>query len=452
MVDPPPIESLHYDQAPDVDSVPGPKSRRLLREQSQRDSNAVLYPREIPIAFESGRGATLRDVDGNTYLDFFAGIGVVNVGHANPYITEAVNEQTDALTHALDFPTEARIELLETLDRIAPGDLRHNNRVVFGGPTGSDAVEGSIKLAKHVTGNNGMIAFYGSFHGETAGAYSLSAETSQSKPQTSLLSTVEHAQYPYPFGQDLPADTAVETALAEVETLLSSKYGAMADPAGIWVEAIQGEGGTVVPPEGFLAGLRDLADEHDVPLIIDEVQTGVGRTGKWWATEHYDVTPDIMTMGKGLGGGLPLSATMYREDFDTWEPGDHTGTFRGYVPAMRAATRTIEYIEAQDLLSHASDLGDYIQTRLREETASNPHVGQVRGKGLFIGIELIGERGEPAPNLLETIQTDCYERGVLVWAGGRADHVIRLLPPLVLTRNQAQSGLDVLIDAIERAT
>lgn len=452
MVEAPPIEALQYEDAPDVDSVPGPNSRRLLREQSERDSNAVLYPGELPVAFESGRGATLRDVDGNTYLDFFAGIGVANVGHANPYVTEAVHEQTDALTHALDFPTEARIELLEALDRIAPGDLAGANRVVFGGPTGSDAVEASIKLAKHVTGNNGMIAFYGSFHGETAGAYSLSAETSQSKPQASLLSTVEHAQYPYPYWQGVPAEDAVETALAEVETLLGDKYGAMANPAGIWVEAMQGEGGTVIPPDGFLAGLRELADEHGVPLIVDEVQTGVGRTGTWWACEHYDVTPDVMTMGKGLGGGLPLSATMYREEFDTWEPGAHTGTFRGYVPAMRAATRTIEYIEAQNLRSHASDLGDHMISRLRSELGSNPHVGDVRGKGLFIGIELVTADGAPAPELLDAIRTDCFERGVIVWAGGRRDHVIRLLPPLVLTREQADVGLDVLVGAIERAT
>lgn len=451
MVAPPPIHELH-DEAPSVETVPGPNSRRLRDRQRDLESSAVLYPEDLPIAFESGRGATLTDVDGNTYLDFFAGIGVVNVGHANPYVTEAVREQTETLTHTLDFPTEARIDLLETLDRIAPGGLSGNSRVVFGGPTGSDAIEGSIKLAKHHTGNQGMIAFYGSFHGETAGAYSLTAATEKKKHYTPLLAEVEHAPFPSPASQDVDEEAAVKTALDEVETLLADPYGAMANPAGVWVEAIQGEGGTVVPPPGFLSGLRELTAEYGVPLIIDEVQTGMGRTGEWWACEHFDVTPDAMPMAKGLGGGLPLSGTLYHEDLDTWGPGGHTGTFRGYAPAMRAAVRTIEYIEARDLLSHARTLGTYITERLRDETALNPHVDDVRGKGLFIGIELVGPDGEPAPALLDDIRTTCYKNGVLVWAGGRNENVIRLLPPLVLTREQARIGLDVLIAAIESAT
>jgi diaminobutyrate-2-oxoglutarate transaminase len=435
-----------------VDSPPGPESRRLCERQQAIESNAVLYPESIPLAFAAGKGATLEDVDGNRYLDFFSGIGVTNVGHSNPYVTEAVVEQSERLSHSLDFPTEARLDLIDTLDEIAPPGLRGDSRVLFGGPTGSDAIEATIKLAKYNTGNDGMISFYGCFHGETSGAFSLSADTKYKRPYTPLLAEVEHARYPYPFRQDDEPAVAVDRALEEVDTLLGDRYGGLANPAGVWVEPMQGESGSVVPPDGFLQGLRDLCDDYDVPLIVDEVQTGVGRTGEWWACEHYDVTPDIMPMAKALGAGHPLSATLYRSDLDTWGPGGHTGTFRGYAPAMRAARRSIEYIRAHDLLAHATALGASIKDRLAPLERSNPHVGEVRGKGLFLGIELVEASGVPASELLSTVRQSCYERGVLVWAGGRDDNVIRLLPSLVMTESQAMTGVDILVDAIDDAT
>jgi len=439
-------------EAPSVDSPPGRKSRRLLRKQEAIESNATLYPGEIPIAFEEGRGATLKDVNGNVYLDFFAGIGVLNVGHANPYVTEAAVEQSRRLPHTLDFPTEARLELIETLDEIAPPGLRNNNRVNFGGPTGSDAVEATIKLAKYHTGNDGLIAFRGSFRGETSGAFSLTADTEHKRHYTQHLPEVEHVRYPYPFRQDGSDDELVDLVLEEIKTLLGDRYGGLSNPAGVWVKPIQGEGGTVVPPDGFLPGLRDICDDYGVPLIVDEVQTGMGRTGEWWASNHYDVTPDIMPMAKALGSGFPLSGMMYSEDLDTWESGGHTGTFRGFNPAMRASVRSIEYIREHDLLDHATRLGNWIVDRLRDLEATNPHAGEVRGKGLFVGVEIVSEDGTPAPDLLAEIRTACYEDGVLVWAGGRGDNVIRLLPPLVVTDEQVEDGIGVLVDAIESST
>jgi diaminobutyrate-2-oxoglutarate transaminase len=449
----PPIDELHFETAPAVESVPGPRSRELNEEQSRLESSAVLYPTDIPLAFEEGRGATLKDVDGNIYLDFFAGIGVLNVGHSNPYVTEAVNEQTNTLTHALDFPSEVRLDLVEKLDEIAPGDLTGNNRVVFGGPTGSDAVEASIKLAKYNTGNHGMIAFYGSFHGETSGAYSLTADTKHKEPYTPLLPEVEHVPYPYSFRQEKPDQQAIDDSLDAVQTVLGDRYGGMTNPAGVWVEPIQGEGGIVVPPEGFLSGLRDITEDYGVPLIVDEVQTGMGRTGKWFASEWEGITPDIMPMGKALGGaGLPLSATMYHEDLDTWEPGGHTGTFRGYLPAMRAAVRSIEYVQAHDLLDHGREEGSYMKQRLSEVAASNPFLGDVRGKGMYVGVEFLDEDGQPDGEIMSEIQTACYKQGVLVWGGGRDDNVMRLIPPLVMTHKQVQTGLNLIIGAIETVT
>ncbi|EMA53444.1 aspartate aminotransferase family protein [Halococcus salifodinae] len=453
MVDSPPINDLHFDDAPSVGNVPGPESEKLLEKQRNIDSSAVAYPEDIPIAFEEGKGATVRDADGNTFIDMFGGIGVLNVGHANPYVLEAVHEQADKLVHTVDFPTEARLELIEKLDAIAPGDLQGNNRVVFGGPTGSDAIEAAIKLAKYNTGGDGLIAFRGAYHGMTSGALSLTSNTGAKSHYTPLLSDVVHAPYPNPFEQGKSAEEAVAHAIEEVTAIVEDPYSGLANPAGIFVEPIQGEGGVVTPPEGFLSGLRDIADDNGVPLIFDEIQSGFGRTGQWWAGEHEGVSPDIMTTAKALGGvGFPLSATIYREELDTWEAGDHAGTYRGHVVAMRAGSRAIEYIQQHDLLAHARDLGADIRARLKDVADGNSHLGEVRGRGLFIGAEFVDDNGDPDSAIVDSIQQYCYEHGVLVWTAGRHGNVLRLLPPLVLTHDLADTALDVVADAIEQVT
>jgi diaminobutyrate-2-oxoglutarate transaminase len=445
----PPIDELHFDHAPDVDSVPGPASRRLRERQRAGESDAVRYPHDLPVALAEAKGATVRDADGNTYLDFFAGIGVVNVGHSNPYVLAGVEEQTGRLVHALDFPTETRADLVDRLDDVVPGDLSGNNRVLFGGPTGSDAVEATIKLARAATGGDGLIAFRGAYHGGTAGALSLTADVSEKERFTPLLSDVTHLRYPYPERQGLDPERAVEESLRDVRSVLADEWGGLANPAGIWVEPIQGEGGVVVPPEGFLSGLRELADEFDVPLVVDEVQTGFGRTGEWFACEHTDVTPDVMPVAKAAGGiGLPLSATVVDADLDVFEPGGHTGTFRGYLPAMRACVRAIDYVEDHGLLDHASALGSYIRDRLRTVAADVDAVADVRGRGLFVGAEFVGADGDPNPDAVDSIRRECMRRGVLTWGGGRDDHVLRLMPPLVLTRAQAETGLDVVTNVV----
>ncbi|WP_248906218.1 aspartate aminotransferase family protein [Halocatena marina] len=442
-------DQIHYDDAPSVETVPGPKTKRLLKQQNRLDSSAVAYPNDIPIAFEEGLGATVRDVDGNTFIDMFGGIGVLNVGHSNPYVTEAVHEQVDKITHTIDFPTEPRIELLEKLDKIAPGSLSGNNRVVFGGPTGSDAIEASMKLAKYNGNGHGFVAFRGAYHGPTSGAMSLTSNKSFKKEYTPLLPDIVHAPYPYPFGQDKTEADAVVDALDEVRAIVEDPYSGVANPAGIVVEPIQGEGGVITPPEGFLPGLKEITEDNGLTLIVDEIQSGFGRTGEWWASEWYETTPDVMTMAKALGGiGLPLSATMYHEDLDTWGEGAHAGTYRGHVVAMRAGCRAIEYIQDQNLLSHARDLGTYIRSRLREAADQSKQLGEVRGKGLFIGAEFVDENGDPATDLVDEIQQYCYERGVLVWTAGRYGNVLRLLPPLVLTRSQAEIALDIVTEAI----
>ena len=448
------FDDLHFAQEPDVrTSIPGPNSRKLLEKQRAIDSSAVAYPKVVPIAIDEARGATIRDVDGNTFLDFFAGIGVLNVGHSNPYVLDAVQEQTEKVVHTVDFPTEARLDLIEKLTDIAPGALSDANRVVFGGPTGSDAIEATIKLAKYNTGGDGLIAFRGSYHGGSAGALSLTAGKKYKEHYTPLLSDVHHVPYPYPLAQGIDPQEATDRALANVEELLEDPYSGLANPAGIWVEPIQGEGGVITPPDGFLPGLAEIADKNDVPLIVDEIQTGFGRTGQWFATDWYNVTPDVMPMAKAIGGiGLPLSATMYHEDLDTWDAGGHVGTYRGNVPAMVGGLRAIEYIENNDLLAHARNLGRYIRDRLEEAADRNPRLVDIRGRGLFIGAEFTDSDDTTGKDLVTAIQKACYERGVLVWSAGRRGNVLRLIPPLVLTREQADVGMDVICEAIEQHT
>ena len=457
----PPIHELHFATEPDVDDVPGPNARQLLERQREVDSNAITYPRRVPLAIEEARGATVRDVDGNTFLDFFAGIGVLNVGHANPYVLEAVHDQLDRVTHTIDFPTEARVEFIEKLDGIAPGGLNGNSKVVFGGPSGSDAIEGSIKLAKHNTGRHGLLAFEGSYHGTTAGALSLTAGKSYKEGYGPLLADAVHVPFPDPtepapsgdVDSFCPAENCCQEgscarALDAVQRKFESAYGGHETPAAIWVEPIQGEGGVVVPPKGFLQGLRDIADDNDAMLIFDEIQTGFGRTGEWFASEHWDVTPDAMTMAKAIGGsGLPIGAMLYHEKFDTWGPGGHVGTFRGNVPAFVGGIRAIEYVEAHDLLAHARETGAYLRDRFSELGEEVDELVDVRGKGMFTGVEF-REDGEPAVDLVEEIQLECYRNGVLVWYAGRHKNVLRLIPPLVLTDEQAEAGMDVICEAV----
>ncbi|WP_254524702.1 aspartate aminotransferase family protein [Natrinema caseinilyticum] len=446
------FDELHFAQEPEIETaIPGPKSKQLLERQRRVDSSAVAYPKVVPIAIEEAKGATVRDVDGNTFLDFFAGIGVLNVGHSNPYVLEAVQEQTEKVAHTIDFPTEARLDLIEALNDIAPGTLPDNNRVVFGGPTGSDAIEATIKLAKYNTGGDGLIAFRGAYHGGSAGALSLTAGNKYKEEYTPLLPNVRHVPYPYAQAQGIDPEDATDRALANVRELLEDPYSGLANPAGIWVEPIQGEGGIVAPPEGFLPGLEEIAEANDVPLIVDEIQTGFGRTGKWFASDWDGVTPDAMPMAKAIGGiGLPLSATMYHEDLDTWDAGGHVGTYRGNAPAMVGGLRAIEFIRQNDLLSHARDLGEYIRDRLRESADVTEHLVDVRGRGLFVGAEFADGEERTGKELVKAVQEECYERGVLIWSAGRRGNVLRLIPPLVLTRKQATIGMDIICEAIER--
>jgi len=446
---------FHFQKAPYIlVEPPGPKARKLLELQKELESNAILYPRHIPLVPDEARGATIKDVDGNIYIDFFSGISVLNFGHSNPLILRKAIEQLQKITHTLDFPSIAREELAKRLISIAPGDLRDNAKVLFGGPTGSDAVEASIKLAKYITKRHIILSFEGSYHGQTTMALAVTSNRKYKEIYSPLGPEVHFAPYPYcyrcPFKLKYPdCDMRCFTYL---EHILEDPGSGVPKPAAIIIEPIQGEGGIIVPPAGYLKKVEKLAKRHNVILIVDEIQSGMGRTGTWFACEYEGVNPDIITVGKSIGGiGLPLSAIIYRKELDSWIPGGHVGTFRGNVVAMAAGVEAIEFAEKTKLLSHVRKLGEQALKYLKDFAETSRCVGEVRGRGLMIGIEMVISKDtkEPATDMVKKIQTKCFKRGVIVWKAGRYSNVIRLLPPLVITEELLQKGLEILIETIK---
>jgi len=384
------------------------------------------------------------------YIDFFGGSGVLNVGHCNPEVLEAVKEQEKLLIHALDFPTRPRIELMKKLLEIAPGELRNNAKAFFGGPTGSDAVEAAAKLAKYSTGRHGFLAFEGAYHGMTAGALSLSSGKKFKENFVPLLPEIHFAPYAYcyrcAFGNEFP-DCGLQCA-RYVEHLLDDPHSGIVDPAAIMIEAIQGEGGSIVPPDDYLRELRRICNDYSVLLIIDEIQAGLGRTGRMFACEHSNTTPDIMTISKAIGGiGYPLC----RRDLDKWTSGAHIGTFRGQCVAMAAGLAALNFMERNDLPSHAAKLGSHMLERLQVLMDESRYIGDVRGKGLMVGIEFVKDKKtkKPADAVAREVRKQCYMRGLIVELGGHYSNVVRFLPPLVLTEELADKGLHVFNEAVK---
>lgn len=448
------LSDLSFMDAPKiVVGPPGPKSKILLDKQIKLEGKAVSYPRGIPVAFEEGRGATVRDVDGNIFIDFFGGAGVLNVGHCNPDVVQAVKSQVEKLTHSLDFPTPPRTELVEKLMSAAPEDLKGACKVLFGGPTGSDAVEASVKLAKFNTCRQGLIAFEGSYHGMTAGALSLSSGKKFKEKYLPLVPEVHFAPYAYcyrcAFGLEYPS-CGLRCA-GYLEHILDDPHSGIVDPAAVIVEPVQGEGGSIPPPEEFIREVRRITEGYSIPLIMDEIQAGLGRTGKMWSCEHSGSAPDIMTISKGIGGGLPLSAIMYKSKLDIWEPGAHIGTFRGHVVAMAAGAASLKFMKEHNLPQHAAELGESMLKRLKEAEEDRRYIGDARGLGLMLGIEFVKDKGtkEPWLEMASDVRLECYKRGVIVELGGHYNNVIRFLPPLVLTQELADKGLDTFLDVVK---
>lgn len=450
------LSTLHLSESPEIKvEPPGPESKKLLDEQEKVESSAVSYPRSIPLAIDEAKGATIRDVDGNIYLDFFGGAGVLNVGQLNPKVISVVSEQLKKLVHALDFPTRTRIDLGKKLLEIAPGELK-SGKVFFTAPTGSDAVEAAIKLAMHNTGRKTILAFEGSYHGMTRGALSVSSGRKFYEDYLPLLPQTHFAPYAYcyrcAFGKEYP-DCDLQ-CLKYVEHLLEDPHSGASIPAAIIVEPVQGEGGSIVPPKEFLPGLRKIAGQYSIPLIFDEIQAGNARCGKMFSCELTDTTPDIMTIAKGFGGiGFPFGAIIYKKELDTWKPGAHIGTFRGHQVAMAAGLASIRFIEEYDIAQHSTNMGRIMLGMFKEAEDNLKFVGESRGAGLMVGVEFVRDKEskEPYPEMAKKVQHICYKNGVIFELGGHFFNVIRCLAPLTVTEKMVRTGTEILIESITRA-
>lgn len=427
--------------------LPGPKAKAII----ERDSEVISpsYPRSYPFVMDHGRGTEVWDVDGNRYLDFAAGIAVAATGHSHPEVVRAIQEQAEKFIHiSSDYYHTKWVELGEKLDEIAPFEEK---AVCFMTNSGTESVEAAIKLARYATGRTQFIGFLGAFHGRTMGAVTFSASKSTyHKGFFPLLNGVVHAPFPDPYRPILagrPGEDYGETVVRYIEDEIIDRLIPDEDIAGILLEPIQGEGGYIVPPPGFFPALRKLCDKYGILLIADEVQAGVGRTGKWWSIQNFGVEPDIVTSAKGIASGMPLGVMMARKNLMVWPKGSHGNTFGGNPISCAAALATLNLIENQ-YLANASEVGTYTMDALSEIATRHPSIGQVRGIGLMIGLEFVKDQNtkEPAKHLRDSIVDKAFERGLLTLGCGRS--TIRISPPLSVTKAEIDEGLLIFEEAI----
>jgi 4-aminobutyrate aminotransferase len=427
--------------------LPGPKARAMLK----RDSAVISpsYPRDYPFAMDHGKGSWLWDVDGNRFLDFMAGIAVNSTGHSHPEVVKAIQEQAEKFLHiSSDFYHQGMIELGEKLDEISP---MQEAAVTFMTNSGTEAIETALKLARYKTGRTNFIGFTGGFHGRTMGAVTMTASKSlYHRGFYPLMNGVMHAPFPNPYRSILErkhGEDYGETVVRYIDEQLFKQVVPAEEVAGILVEPIQGEGGYIVPPAGFFPALRALCDKYGILLIADEVQSGMGRTGKWWAIENFGVEPDIFTSAKGIASGVPLGACVARRSVMTWERGSHGNTYGGNPLACAAALKTIELIE-REYMQNAAEVGQYALDALAEIAVRHPSIGEVRGIGMMIGVEFVADKTtkEPADKLRDAVVHNAFERGLLLL--GCAKSVIRIAPPLSMSKAEMDEGLKIFEESV----
>lgn len=432
------------EHAPDIQGpLPGPQAAEIVR----RDTEVISpsYTRSYSFVMDRGKGNMVWDVDGNRYIDFTAGVAVLNTGHCHPEVVEAVKAQTEKFLHMAntDFYQLNAVELAEHLGRITPGDFE---KQVFFTNSGTESIEAAMKLCRHHTGRPVLISFLGAFHGRTYGSMSLS--TSKYLHRTGfqpLLAGIYQAPYPNTYRP--PFDVAPEklgrACVDYIEKTMFRHVVSSHEVAGIIVEPIQGEGGYIVPPDDFYPALRDLCDRHEIPLVVDEVQSGMGRTGKMFAIEHWGIEPDVVCIAKGIASGLPLGAIVARKSMMTWPSGAHANTFGGNPLAIAAALTTIKLLE-EGLVENAVEVGDYMKARLQTWLDRYDFVGDVRGMGLMLGVEIVSDKAERTGDnaLRDRIVDECFHNGLLLLGAGPS--AIRFCPPLVLDKETADEGLAVM--------
>ena len=425
--------------------LPGPNARRIIADDQRYMSPS--YTRSYPLVVKRGRGAIVEDVDGNEFLDFSAGIAVASTGHCHPEVVAAIQKQAAELIHmsGTDFYYEQMTALAARLSKIAPMPGPHR---FYYGNSGAEAVECAIKLARYHTQRPHIIAFYGAFHGRTMGALSLTASKSRQRSRFApLVPCVTHVPYPHVYrdcrGGSVEAQEAYALGCARfIEERVLRSTMAPSEVAAIVLEPIQGEGGYVVPPNVFLEEIRAICDRHGILMVVDEVQSGMGRTGRWWAIEHAGVEPDIVTMAKGIASGMPLGVCMSRAEIMDWAPGSHASTFGGNPVCIAAALATLDVLEREGV-RNARDVGAYMMQRMQSWPKQHEIVGDVRGRGLMIGVDI--STAEKRDRIIQL----AFERGLLLL--GTGESAIRLSPPLIIFKQQADQAMNVLEACIRQA-
>jgi 4-aminobutyrate aminotransferase len=431
-------------------ALPGPNAKRVLEGDEKYISPS--YTRSYPLVAKSGRGIVVTDVDGNEFFDFSAGIAVTSTGHCHPDVVAAIQKQAAELIHmsGTDFYYESMVELAARLSKIAPMPGPHR---IYYGNSGAEAVECALKLARYHTKRQNVIAFFGAFHGRTMGALSLTASKPQQKRRFApLVPGVTHVRYPdvYRSGSTLSADDFALGCARFIEEKLFKTTLAPEEVAAIFVEPVQGEGGYVVAPKIFMQELRRICDRHGIMLVVDEVQSGIGRTGKWFAVEHTGVQPDMVCIAKGIASGMPLGITMTRAEVMDWVPGSHASTFGGNPICIAAALATLDVIEKEHLLENSASVGNHMVKRMADWPSKHKLVGDVRGhgRGLMIGVDIVKDKvtREYANAERDRIVELAFERGVLFLGCGPS--TIRICPALVVTKEEADVAVDVLEECI----
>ena len=432
--------------APDIKTaLPGPKAKAIIETDAKFVSPS--YTRDYPFVIARGEGAVVEDVDGNRFIDCAAGIAVNSTGVSHPAVVQAITEQAQKFLHmsGTDFYYEPQVRLAESLASLVPigGDVR-----TFFANSGTEATEAAIKMARYYTKRQGIIAFLGAFHGRSMGSLALTASKAiQRRGFAPFMPGVYHAPYPDTYRFKGSADECAEASLSYIRDQIFVHLISPDEVGAIVVEPIQGEGGYLVPPKSFLQGLRELASEHGIVLVCDEVQSGMGRTGKMFALEHFGIEADVVNSAKGIASGLPLGVTCARAEIMSWPPGAHASTFGGNPVSCAAANATIKLLR-EGLVENAAAVGAHLMAGLRALQGKHQLIGDVRGMGLMIGIELVKDRStkERAVDERNALVQAMFRRGVLVLGAGK--NALRLAPPLVLSTDQADSVLEIMDAAL----
>ena len=432
-----------------VNPIPQATNEHYLTRQDEMESNVRSYPRKLPLAIAKAQGCWVTDVEGNEYLDCLAGAGTLALGHNHPAIIKSIQDTlaSGLPLHTLDITTPLKDAFSEALLAHFPGG-KDEYRLQFCGPTGADATEAAVKLAKTFTGRGNVISFSGGYHGMTQGSLALTGNLGAKNAVPNLMPGVQFLPYPHeyrcPLG--LGGEAGVDALTYYFENFIEDVESGVVKPAAVILEAIQGEGGVVVGPAKWLRKIREVTEKHGILMIADEVQAGFCRSGKMFAFQHAGIEPDIVVMSKAVGGSLPLAVLVIKKKFDAWQPAGHTGTFRGNQLAMATGYASLRIMREQDLAGNAQARGDFIRSELNRLAQEFPCIGNVRGRGLMIGIEIVDERRPadrmgslPADAVLAAeIQTACFNNKLLLERGGRNGTVVRLLAPLIITQQECE--------------